>query len=78
MNFCMCGIIFVLLAKLKCKLRQHKVEKTWQFLCADMVDFRRPGHICSKLSHNPMQQGQSDHMTGMDNNILKILSAEIL
>ena len=33
--------------------------------------------ICSKLAHNPMQQGQSDHTTGMVN-ISKILSAEIL
>ena len=43
MNFCMCGVIFVLLAKQKCKLRQHEVEKRGD-LCVDMVDFCRPGH----------------------------------
>ena len=45
MNFCMCGVTFVLLAKLKCKLWQHKVEKMHRFLCMDMIDFCRPGHI---------------------------------
>ena len=39
------GVVFVLLAKLNCELWQHKVGKTWRFLCTDMVDFRRPGHI---------------------------------
>ena len=46
MNFCTRGVIFVLLAKLKCKL----VENMWRFLRADMVDFRRPGHIYHRLS----------------------------
>ena len=33
---------------LKHKLWQHKVEKTWRFLCAGIIDFCRPGHIYRK------------------------------
>ena len=44
MNFCTCGVIFVLLAMLKHKLWQHKVKKMRRFLCTDMVDFCRRGH----------------------------------
>ena len=49
MNFYTYEVIFVLLAKLNHELWQHKVEKTWRFLCADMVEFRRPGHIFSYI-----------------------------
>ena len=61
MNFCTCGVIFVLLAKLKRKLWQHKVEKTWRFLCADMFDFCRPGHnyACLQALVNNMLTWQS-------------------
>ena len=38
-NFCTRGVIFVLLAKLKCNLWQHKVEKMWRFLLIDTIHF---------------------------------------
>ena len=46
MNCCMCGVNFIMLPLLKHELWHSKVEKVWCFMCADMVDFRRPGHIC--------------------------------
>ena len=47
MNFCMCGVSDTI-----AKLIHGKVKKMWRFLCADMVDFCRPGHISAFTSNS--------------------------
>ena len=49
MNFCTLGVIFIWLAtyvSLSVRYGNTKLKEMWRFLCADMVDFRRPDHIC--------------------------------
>ena len=45
-KFCTCEVIFVMLAKLMCKLLQHIVYKHIVFVCRH-GSFCWPGHVCS-------------------------------
>ena len=44
MNFCSCGVIFILLEKLK---GNTNLKNAAIFVRSHMVDFRRPGHMLS-------------------------------